>query len=130
MTAEHSLLIQTSSHPVGVRVEVSGPGTYANTVAYWRAIVEAVRERQSRALLLIDRSSGPALSEQEWKSLVDTLAGNGLERIRIAHVKPGGLQRVEYCELAAREAGYTARVFTDEAVASVWLRYGLSEKSA
>jgi len=50
--------------------------------------------------------------------------------VRIAHVKPQGLQRVEYCELFAREAGLTARVFTEESVADLWLRHGLSERSA
>jgi hypothetical protein len=125
-----TLIIQTSRHLAGLRVEVSGPGTHANTLSYWRTIVAAVQEQKPRGLLLIDRTAGPALSAAEWKSLVEGMAGSGLERTRIAHVKPHGLQQVEYCELYAREAGFTARVFTDESEAAIWLRYGVSERSA
>lgn len=124
------LTIRTELQRIGLRVEVSGSGTYANTLAYWRAIVEAVNEHQPRALLLVDRTTGPALEAAEWKSLVEAMSGSGLERLRIAHVKPSGLQQIEYCELYAREAGFTARVFTDESEAAIWLRYGVSERSA
>ena len=44
--------------------------------------------------------------------------------MRVAHVKPIGLQNIEYCEIHAREAGLDARVFTNEMEASLWLRYG------
>ena len=56
---EDSLMIRTAQHRVGLRVEVTGPGTYANTVAYWRAILAIVQEQHPQALLLIDRI--------EWK---------------------------------------------------------------
>src|SRR5579871_4285868 len=118
------LTIRTELQRVGLRVEVSGVGTYPNTLAYWRAIVEAVNEHHPRALLLVDRTTGTALEADEWKALVDAMSGSGLERLRIAHVKPNGLQQIEYCELYAREAGFTARVFTDEGEAAIWLRYG------
>jgi len=125
-----SLLIRTAQHAAGLRVEVSGPGSYANTLAYWQTIAKVVREQCPRGVLLIDRTSGPPLSAEEWKALVDAMAGSGLEHVRIAHVKPQGLQRVEYCELFAREAGLIARVFTEESVADLWLRHGLSARSA
>ena len=35
-----------------------------------------------------------------------------------------GLQGIEYCEIFAREAGFHARVFDNEATAELWLRYG------
>lgn len=124
------LTIRTELQRVGLRVEVSGNGNYANTLAYWRTIIEAVNEHQPRALLLVDRTTGPALDPSEWKALVEAMTGSGLERLRIAHVKPNGLQQIEYCELYAREAGFTARVFTDEGEAAIWLRYGVSERSA
>jgi len=39
-------------------------------------------------------------------------------------VRPSGLHALEYCEIFAREAGFTARVFQSEHEADVWLRYG------
>jgi hypothetical protein len=52
------------------------------------------------------------------------MAGSGLERVRIAHVKPTGLDHLEYCEIYANAAGIDARVFADEGEAERWLRYG------
>lgn len=130
MQPDDSLIIQTSQHRAGLRVEVSGPGSYANTLAYWTAIANAVRERAPRGLLLIDQTSGEPLTAEEWKTLVDSMTGSGLEHVRIAHVKPRGLQHIEYCELFAREAGFSARVFTEESVADLWLRHGVSARSA
>ena len=48
MQPDDSLIIQTSQHRAGLRVEVSGPGTYANTLAYWTTIAKAVREQFDR----------------------------------------------------------------------------------
>ena len=69
---------------------------------------------------------GDALPEQDWQKLVEAMKGTGLDQPRIAHVKPLGLQSVEYCELFALEAGLRARVFSSEDEAITWLRYGLS----
>jgi len=121
------LVVRSSRNHGVLRVEVSGPGTYANTLAYWKTLVAAVNEQTPRGLLLIDITTGTELSPQEWKALVDAVSGKGLEAVRVAHVKPHGLQQIEFCELYAREAGITARVFTDEAEADLWLRYGASE---
>ena len=107
-----------------LRAMVDGPGTYANTLRYWQAIAAELRQRKPRTLLLIDTTSGEPLSAEEWQKLVEGMTGAGLEGVRIAHVKPFGLQRIEYCELFAREAGLDARVFTNEAEAMIWLRYG------
>ena len=107
-----------------LRAFARGGGDYANTLDCWRRIATAIRERNPRGLLLVDETSGEPLSGEEWQALVRAMSGEGLERVRIAHVKPFGLQRIEYCELHAREAGIDARVFTNEKEASVWLRYG------
>jgi len=130
MQTEDTFVIHMGQHRAGLRITVSGPGTYSNTVAYWRAIAAAVREQRPRAILLIDHTTGPALSPEQWKSLVEAMSGSGLENVRIAHVKPHGLQQIEYCELYAREAGFVARVFTEESEADLWLRHGLSARSA
>ena len=96
----------------------------AATLAYWSAIVEESLRDRPDYILLVDELRGPALGEAEWQQLVDMLVGKGLETVRIAHVKPNGLDAVEYCELSARQRGFEARVFTEERAAALWLRYG------
>jgi hypothetical protein len=108
----------------GLRATATGPETLEAVVACWRMIAAEASIRQSRTVLLIDEMSGPPLAADEWKLLVDAMRDQGLEGVRIAHVKPFGVQDVEYCEIFAREAGFDARVFTDEATAQLWLRYG------
>lgn len=107
-----------------MHVEVVGESTLDNTLAYWRAIVEEVQRRPASSILLVDQLRGAPLGEGEWLSLVEQMKGHGLERVRIAHVKPQGLQQIEYCEIFARDAGFDARVFDDEHAADLWLRYG------
>ena len=118
------LQIAFARHHTQLHVQVDGESTLENTLAYWRAIVEEVRLHPAASILLVDRLQGEPLVEREWLSLVEHVAGSGLERVRIAHVKPQGLQRIEYCEIFARDAGFQARVFDDEHVADLWLRYG------
>ena len=118
--------IAFSAHPVGLKAEVRGEGSLENTLAYWRAIVMELTTRPAPALLLIDEMHGDPLPEQDWQQLVETIKGTCLDQLRIAHVKPLGLQSVEFCELFALEAGLRARVFSNEDEAINWLRYGLS----
>jgi len=130
MNADEGIVVHLTPHRVGLRVLVRGAGTYANTLAYWQTIAAKLRELDAPGLMVVDETTGPPLSAEDWKALVEAMQGQGLERVRIAHVKPHGLQLIEYCELAAREAGLEARVFTDEAEADLWLRYGEHERSA
>ncbi|MGH8027624.1 MAG: hypothetical protein ACREO0_12950, partial [Pseudoxanthomonas sp.] len=106
--------IAFSMHPAGLRARVTGEASLENTVAYWRAIVSELERRPSSALLLIDEMRGQPLTEEQWRQLVEAMKGGPLDKVRIAHVKPLGLQSVEYCELFAIEAGMHARVFSDE----------------
>lgn len=115
-----------SAHPAGLKARVQGEGSLENTLAYWRAIVAELEARPAPALLLVDQTRGDPLPEQDWQQLVEAMKDTCLDRLRIAHVKPLGLQSVEYCELFALEAGMHARVFSDEDEAVTWLRYGLS----
>ncbi|QSX78207.1 hypothetical protein [Agrilutibacter solisilvae] len=107
-----------------LRVEVEGHSSLANTVNYWHAIEDEVRREPVPAIMLIDNLRGPELTAEHWRGLVEALSGHGLEAVRIAHVKPRGLQQIEYCELYAREAGFQSRVFDSEVTARLWLRYG------
>lgn len=108
-----------------LRVRVAGESTFANTMAYWQSILDEVRrDRPSTGVLLVDELQGAPLTEAEWHELVVAMRGRGLEGLRIAHVKPRGLEKLEYCELYAREAGLDARAFDHERTAELWLRYG------
>lgn len=107
-----------------LRARVTGTSSFASTIAYWLEIAAEVRARKPVALLLIDELQGRALSADEWQSLVEGTKQQGLEKVRIAHVKPLGLQTVEHCEIYAREIGLDARVFDNETNARLWLRYG------
>ena len=115
-----------SAHPAGLKARVQGEGSLENTLAYWQAIVAELATRPATALLLIDEMHGDPLPEHDWQQLVEAMKGTGLDQLRIAHVKPLGLQSIEYCELFALEAGMHARVFPDEDEAVMWLRHGLS----
>lgn len=116
--------IRFAPHPAGLRAHVRGPGTLVNTIAYWQAIVAELQRRPVYGLLLIDEMQGEPLQAEEWRNLVQSMRGAGLDQVRIAHVKPGGLQQIEYCEIYAVESGIQARVFVSESLASVWLLHG------
>ena len=107
-----------------LRARVTGTSSFASTIAYWLQVATEVRARKPAALLLIDELQGRALSSDEWQSLVEGMKQQGLETVRIAHVKPLGLQSAEHCEIYAREIGLDARVFDNETNARLWLRYG------
>jgi hypothetical protein len=107
-----------------LRAEVAGESSLENTIAYWQAIVSEVRKERPHGLLLVDELHGTPLGEAQWRQLVEAMRGRGMEGVRIAHVKPQGLQELEYCELHAREAGFEAHVFDQEYAAELWLRYG------
>ena len=113
-----------SPHDDGLRAHVTGEANLAVTVAYWLEIAQEARRVGADKLLLIDEMRGEALGESDWLQLVTALRDEGLQKLRIAHVKPAGLQQVEFCEIFARDAGIEARVFENETLAGVWLRYG------
>ncbi|GAB3383270.1 hypothetical protein [Lysobacter fragariae] len=121
---EAPVLIRFAREQSLLRVHVIGASTLENTVSYWRAIVAEVRRDAPDAIVLVDELRGEPLTAEQWLKLVEAVAGQGLESIRIAHVKPHGLQQIEYCELYAREAGFDARVFDDEHAAQLWVRWG------
>jgi hypothetical protein len=122
--APDKFAIRFSKHPAGLRAEVSGEQSLENTVAYWTQLLVEVQRSGPRAILLIDELQGPPLSAEQWHGLVEQMRGRGLEQVRIAHVKPRGLQLVEHCEIYAHEAGLDSRVFSDEIQADLWLRHG------
>lgn len=116
--------IEITPHGTGLRAHVSGDSSMEATVAYWREIAQAAREHGADSVLLIDEMTGEPLEEKDWLDVVIRLKDEGLQHLRIAHVKPKGLQQVEFCEIFARDAGIEARVFVSERKADYWLRYG------
>jgi hypothetical protein len=119
-----SLQVDIAAHPLGLRVQVRGEETLANTIAYWRAILLAARTASGTGLLLIDELQGDPLTEAQWLELVVHTDSEQTRALKIAHVKPRGLQAIEYCELYARANEIDARVFVDEVAAERWLRDG------
>lgn len=124
--AKRPLDIDLQPHLAGLRVHVTGANTLANTIAYWTRVLREVRARP-RSVLLVDELEGPPLTPDDWHVLVSAMEGTALQSVRIAHVKPRGLDALEFCELHAKDAGFDARVFVDEEDASRWLRYGETE---
>ena len=110
-------------------MHVTGANTLANTIAYWTRVLREVR-CTPRSVLLVDELQGPPLTPDDWHVLVGAMASSALRDVRIAHVKPRGLDSVEFCELHAKDAGFDARVFVHEDEASRWLRFGESERLA
>jgi hypothetical protein len=121
-TADYSIVF--ASRDGVLHAHVTGVSSLEATVGYWREIARETRERDAKLLLLVDELRGEPLGEADWLQLVTASQDEGLQRLRIAHVKPGGLQAIEYCEIFAREAGIEAKVFEHEALAEIWLRYG------
>src|SRR5690606_27960949 len=116
--------LEIAQHGSGLRAHVGGEAGLGVTLDYWRAIARAARESGADSLLLVDELAGEPLDEADWLTLVARMHGEGLEELRIAHVKPLGLQKVEFCEIFARDAGIEAKVFESETMADIWLQYG------
>lgn len=128
-SAEYSLTCRRLRDGV-LRADVGGRRTPETTRAYWAEILAEVRAQAPARLLVVDELRGPELSAAEWCALVEAMCGLGLERVRIAHVRPAGMAQLEHCEIRAREAGIDARAFDDLAAAERWLRYGSPESPA
>lgn len=116
-----ALQVDIEERPFGVRVHVTGEETIENTQAYWRQIVPRMETAQGKGVLLIDELVGEPMTELEWLEVVLSMEYARLWRFRIAHVKPSGVDEVEYCELFARDQNMDAKVFVDETEAVRWL---------
>ncbi|MFT4178515.1 MAG: hypothetical protein QM612_03505 [Thermomonas sp.] len=97
------------------------------SVEYWLRIAEEVRARGAQQLLALDAMQGEAMGPEELQRFFDAISGHGLEQVRLAYVEGrlDQMSRIEYAELLARERGYDIRMFSNEAEAEVWLRYGM-----
>ncbi|HEV7269021.1 hypothetical protein [Pseudoxanthomonas sp.] len=119
--------IEFGSTDYGLRAWVTGTnGTLETTLAYWRAIADAVRQHAPRALLVVDDMDGLPPPPEQLLQFVQAMRGQGMEAVRIAYVERDADQipQVEWAGLLANEHGFDARVFATEADAVRWLRYG------
>ncbi len=116
------LSVRKSFPPGMLRLQVKGVENYANTIAYWRVIIGELQGGALTRVLLVDELRGLPLFERDWLELVVMMEGVGLDKARIAHVKPNGRNEIEFCEIYARDAGIDARVFLREKDAIDWLR--------
>lgn len=110
-----------------LRVESSGViDTLATTIDFFRDIAAGLRRANARSLLIVDRTSGVVPDAREFDTLAATLKDEGFEGVRIAFVDVAAtaIARIEVGEIVARGHGYLFRVFDNEALARVWLRYG------
>ena len=94
---------------------------------YWLRILQEVRACGASQLLVVDAMQGEVLGDDDLRRFLDALAGQGLERVRLAYVegRADQIPRVELAELMARELGYDVRVFNNHDDAVVWLRHGM-----
>lgn len=115
-------------HGTRLRAHVLGVnGTLETTVAYWTAIGEQVQALKPRELLVVDDMLGDPPPPEQLQAFVHAMADSGFfDGLRIAYVEAHDHQipLVEVAEIFARERGFDARVFGNEAEAAVWLRYG------
>jgi hypothetical protein len=113
-----------------LRAHVTGVnGTLETTLAYWTAVAaELQRDPAPKALLVVDDMEGEPPPPEQLEQFVMAMIGMGFEGVRVAYVEAHAHQipQVEVGEILARERGYHARVFGDEAAARVWLRHGVA----
>jgi hypothetical protein len=111
-----------------LRAHVTGVnGTLETTLAYWQALAAEVRRQPPRALLVVDDMEGDPPPPEQLVQFVRAMVGQGFEGVRVAYVERHAQQipEVEYAEIVARDLGFDARVFGNEAAAAVWLRHGM-----
>jgi hypothetical protein len=123
--------------PVEMRWDRSIPGVMKVTIAgiggdpdaalrRWRYNFNLARTANLRRILVVLDLSGPMIPEPQLARLIAAVASEDVGDFRVAIVQLHH-ERQSHDELGiliAIEHGITARVFTDEASALVWLRYG------
>jgi len=92
----------------------------------WRHNFQLAREANLHKLLVVLDLTGPVIPEAQLARMISQVAEAGVDEFRIAIVQTRH-ERQRHDELGvlvAMEHGIAARVFSDEASALLWLRYG------
>lgn len=95
------------------------------SLAYWSAIVEEIRRRNSLKLMVVE-NLGDYDGPRDLPAMLDALVEMGLDRIPVAFVvgRVDLLGLMQHGEILAIERGANARVFDSPSVAERWLRHG------
>lgn len=103
-----------------------GIDTLDAMVDMFMGIAAELRRQQPAALLVLDETTSMVPSAEQFVELARRMEGGGFDGVRTAYVDVRGnaLARIEVGEIIAREHGYTLRVFDNEKLARIWLRYG------
>ena len=113
-----------------LRAHVTGVnGTLETTLACWTALAaELQRVPVPKSLLVVDDMEGEPPPPEQLAQFVQSMVGMGFEGVRVAYVEAHAEQipAVEFGEILARERGFDARVFGNEADARIWLRHGMA----
>ena len=105
---------------------VSGPRDSEQiSLAYWSAIVEEIRRRNSLKLMVVE-NLGDYDGPRDLPAMLDALFAMGLDRLPVAFVvgRVDLLALMQHGEILAIERGANARVCDSAAVAERWLRHG------
>jgi hypothetical protein len=127
MTASTPFRIDYRREGGVLRAHVTGTnGSLETTLACWNELAGEVRRSPPRALLVVDDMEGDPPPPEQIAQFVQAMVGMGFEGVRVAYVEAHAhqLAEVEHGEILAREIGFDARVFDNEARARIWLDYG------
>ena len=110
-----------------LRAHVAGVnGSLETTLACWTALAAELQRDPPGGLLVVDDMEGEPPPPEQLAQFVQAMVGMGFEGVRVAYVEAHAHQipEVEFGEILAREQGFDARVFGNEADARIWLRHG------
>jgi len=110
-----------------LRVYIRGEGGHADAaLRRWRFNVTLARDLGLRNILVVLELSGAEISKPAMAAMVAKVADLGLEGFRVAIVQTHHERQSndESGILVAMEFGITARVFSDELPALIWLHHG------
>ncbi len=112
-----------------LRAEVIGrTGNLENSLAFWEIVAGEALRLNVTTLLVVDAAAGEPLEMGQLQKLVHSVSKLGLGELRIAFVETinARIRHDEAAEILGRELGYVVRIFSQEAEAALWLRYGES----
>jgi hypothetical protein len=116
--------------PGVLKVRIQGRGGDADAaLRRWRYNFGYARDAGLRRLLVILELTGPVISESSLAAMIGTIAAEtDITGFRVALVQTHHerQQQDEIGTLLAMEHGASARVFSDQASALLWLRHGIS----
>lgn len=100
--------------------------TLEEIIGFFRRIAAELRRVRAGGLLIVDSTEGAVPDADGFEMLAGSLHNEGFEGVRIAFVDVKGtaIGRIEVGEIVARRHGYHFRVFDNEPLAWLWLRYG------